>query len=234
MDETPTNTNDTPAPEAPAEAPAAPAPAPAPTPAPAPAPSGNKSHTGLIIGIIIAALLIIAGTVVCVILLTSNKDDGGDNPTPTGQEKPAEKPEEKSTSLITCVAEGDTWEYDNILTVDDKKLEVTKMKYVLKIDDDYDASELTDNEQALLAGAGLIIHSFDQLNDPGIKINKIKEADPETGAGLHITAELTRSKLEDEDLVSQFEEVDGSTAEELVEMIEANNLDDVKMFCEIE
>ncbi len=226
MDETPINTNTAPAPEAPAAAPIAPAPAPE-----------KKSHTGLIIGIIVAVLLIVAGAVVCVILLTSNKDGEGNNggnttssnQTPTNQTPP----EEKGTSLISCVAEGDGWEYGNYLTLDTKKQQITKMKYELKTDDDFDGENLTENERNTIAGAVMLIPMFGLKDDPGIKLNIVSEGD-ENGAGANMSAELTRSKLEDEDLISQFEEVDGYDAEEIIEMIESNNLEDVKMYCEVE
>ncbi len=216
MDETPTNTNAAPAPEA---------------AAPAPAPAGEKkSHTGVIIAIIIAAVLIVAGAIICVLLLTSNKDGGSNNDGNNGGNGGDNK---NTTSLVSCITEGDTWKYGNELTVDNENLKVTKMKYVLETNDDYVADDLTEDERTLLVGAAFIFTAFSTNDDPGVKVNTISEGDPVTGAGASMNIEINRAKLKDEEALKNLEELDGKTAKELAKMIEADSYNDIKMTCEI-
>ncbi len=232
MDETPTNTSAAPAPEA---------------AAPAPAPAGEKKgNTGVIIAIIIAAVLIVAGAITCVLLLTNNNKDnnGGNNGGGTGQDggdnggnnggnggNNGGGNTSKTTSIVTCIAKGDTWEYGNEFTVDNEAEQLTKMKYSLSIDDDYNPDDLTQNEQFLLMGAAMMFATFEQADDAGVKVNISDYGDSSTGAGYSGTVELIRSKLEDEDAIASFEEYDGKTAEELIELVKENDLDDIKMTC---
>ncbi len=216
MDETPTNTNAAPASEA---------------AAPAPAPAGEKkSHTGLIVGIIIAVVLIVAGAITCVLLLTNNnKDNNGGNGGGTGQDggnggndggDNGGGNSGKATKTVSCTAGGDTWKYGLDIEVDEEALKSKTLGYSLYTSDDFDSDELDSIESLVVSAMAMAFSEFMEMDDPGVTLNVTEGDFATTGAGFDGTAKVVRSKAKADELEELFTEYDDMTADEILEMME--------------
>lgn len=197
----------------------------------------KKKHTGLIIGVIIAILLIATGVVLCVILLNSSNEsnEGDKNKDNSGQvddnkdkkkdddkdgKKTNNKDDDSDTSVLSCVAKGSTWSYSMELTVDNEELKTTKMSQSLVLSDDYTADSLDSSEQLTVASLAAALAQYEEAKNNGVSMAGVtytSKGDLTGGAGWSAKLVLDREKIKNADVLEQFEQLDGKTAEELKE-----------------